>query len=311
MRSITRHDIRILAALLLIPCAGCSVAGSMQQIRDSRVAFREGEAAAEEGDYDDALTSYIRARNMLQRARDNGCYVFTGQEKFSAIDRAIESLESAAVEDGLVRIGGHYVRGEELSSALTEELRVLFREGKSPAIQWDRVVPEHLAATTTPRGNSFDVHVAVVMKEAGGEETFPQDAWALVRFLLEGGYGYGFTYHSTDAFTKRPWLGKSVAWGGGGNPGPDAHFTGLKDRIQTLTVSVYRGIYRQSQGKSIDKYGFAGLEAVGPYWAGEHYRSYTLSREDAGRLNWAEAGLIPDETLHRLLRVSGTAPAGL
>ena len=302
-----RLNLLVRGALLLAMAgaAGCSVVDSMQSLRDAHRAIAEADKAVTGGDFSTGLKSYLRARKQLFSARDAGFEYFASDKKINSIDRAIMELDRSATEAGFVRVDNRYFTPEELGESLRRALEQLFREGHIGSISQERIVPENFSASARSAGeNKFDITLSVVAKDVGEETDFEQDVWGVVKFLMEGGYGNGFSYHLTLPFSERRWMGREGMWGISDKKDVESHFIGLKGRIARLSISVSRGRYRQRKGERTGSYGFTSLEAKGPYWKAEHFRTFTLRGDDAARLNWAQADRIPDGTLYGLLEIS-------
>lgn len=299
---------RILVCVTALIAAGCSVRTAFEQGRNADTALREGDDAVADGEYDAGLKSYIRAKGLLLSTRQEGYWIFSDEKKLTSIDEKIKECERLAVEDGLIRVGERYVGGDSLGAALTDELRSMFRENPTGPGARERVVPDELEASCgEERDGRFDVTLTVVVRSAEDEGEFDQDAWGLVRFLMEGGWGHGFCFHTARRFAQRPWMGGETGWGRSGKENAANHFIGLKGKIDRLTVCVVRGQFRQEPGDGYGARGYQSLKAVGPYWRKEPYRSFALGHADAERLNWGEADRIPDATLYGLMAIAAGA----
>lgn len=298
-------------ACLCALAAGCSVPASFQQGRDAAASVREADEETADGEYEAAIGSYLKARRLLLAMRENGYWVFSDEKKLASIDEKIGECERLAEEDGLVRVGTRYLRGGEVGAALTGELRRFFRDaGPGPGAA-ERVVADELTASCAEGADGkYDVTIAVVMRSAMGEGDFDQDAWGLVRFLMEGCWGYGFTFHTAERFAARSYMGGTAGWGRSAKESAENRIVGLKGRVGRLTVSVSKGESRQEPGDGYGARGYRSLEAVGPYWRKEPYRSYTMKSADAEGLNWGEADRIPDATLYGLMTVAAQGGAG-
>jgi len=295
---------RCAPVLLVFTGAACSVVQSVKQIRDAKREIASAEEAVADGDYDAGLKSYLRARNLMQAARDEGLQALADDRTMEALDKTIRSLEEKAVAEGFVRVDDRYCGEGEMGEALGKALGALFRSDQLRSVSVERVVADDIQATARKKpDNTRDIALSIVLKDTGEDQDFLQDTWAIVRFLLEGGYGHGFSYHIAHPFEKRPWMGGEGGWGISDKPNTVNHFIGLKKRVANLSISVYRGHYRQGGGKKYGRYGFESLEAVGPYWEREHFRTYFMDAARAARLNWGEAGRIPDATLYGLLKI--------
>lgn len=308
---------RYAPVVLVCACAGCSVVQSVNQIRDAKREIAKGEEAVAVSDYDRGLKSYLRAARLLQAARDAGLQAFADDQRMESLAKTIDALREEAEAEGFVRVDDRYCGEGELGEALGKALGALFRSNQLRFTAAERVVADDIQATARRRpDDARDIALSIVLKDTGEERDFSQDAWAVVRFLLEGGYGHGFSYHIDHPFQKRPWMGGEGGWGISDTPDAVNHFIGLKKKVVNLSISAYRGHYRQGTEKRYGRRGFESLEAVGPYWEREHSRTYSMDAADAARLNWDEAGRIPDATLYGLLRISEQeraemeAPAG-
>lgn len=289
-------------ACLCALASGCSVTGSFDQARDAAKAIREGDEAVGEGEYEAGINAYLKARKLLLTARQNEVWIFSGDAKLSSLEQKMLECERLKDEDGFIRVGEHYVQGDELGTALTAELRRMFRENPAGLGTYGPVIPDELEASCIegPDGR-YDVRIMLVLRDGGDSEAFDQDAWVLVRFLMQGGWGYGFSFTTARRFGPRSYMGNETGWGRSGRAGAENCHIGLTGRIDRLTVNVDRGQSRKEPGDGYGARGFRSLEAVGPYWRRDPYRSYTMTRADAERLNWMEAGRIPDATLYGLI----------
>ena len=296
---------RCAPVLLVFAGAGCSVVQSVNQIRDAKREITSAEEAVADGDYDAGLKSYLGAKRLLQAARDAGLQAFADDRKMEALDKTIRSLEEKAVAEGFVRVDDRYCDEGELVEALGKALGAFFRSDHLRSVAVERVVADDIQATARKKpDNTRDIALSIVLKDTGEDHDFLQDTWAIVRFLLEGGYGHGFSYHIAHPFEKRPWMGGEGGWGISDKPDTVNHFIGLKKKVANLSISVYRGHYRQGAERKYGRYGFESLEAVGPYWERAHFITYSMDAAHAARLNWDEAGRITDATLYGLLKIS-------
>lgn len=309
-----------IAACICVLAAGCSLTSTFEQSRDAAKAIREGDDAVAEGEYEDGINSYLKARGLLLAARQNGYQIFPNEKRLASLEGKMLECERLAEGDGFIRVGEHYVQGGELGAALTGELRRMMRENSGGMDGSGRVVPDELEASCIEGPNGrYDVRLTMVARDAEEGAEFDQDAWALVRFLMEGGWRYGFSFTTAPRFGPRPFMGNETRWGRSGKAGAENCFIGLGGKIDRLTVTVDRGRLRQEPGDGYGARGFQTLEAVGPYWRREPYRSYTMTRAAAERLNWGEAARIPDATLYGLIAVTrgaeqmpgATAEAGI
>lgn len=304
---------RILTGVLLLTllgATGCMTATAFRQVMESRRAIEKADKAVAGGDYSAGAKSYLKARRLLVDARGAGLEYFADDKKIGAVDLALKDLDRRATEAGFIRVGSRYLKGEELARDLAGQLEILFLKGRIPSIPQERVVPESVKATVRDApDNRHRIALSIVLKQMPEEREFAQDAWTVVKFLLEGGYGHGFDYHLAHAFRDRPWMGREGIWGISDKRNAEDHFVGLKGRLDQLSISIYRGSYRGREDERYGPYGFKSLEAVGPYWAGEHFRTYTMEGDDAARLNWEQAGRIPDAAFYELLSISESEPA--
>jgi len=308
MWTVLKTVTRCAPVLLVFTGAACSVVQSFNQIRDAKREIASAEEAVADGDYDAGLKSYLTAEYLLLAARDAGLQAFADDKRMKALDKTIQSLEEKAVAEGFVRVDDRYCSEEEVGEALGTALGTLFKSNQIQSISVERVVAGDIKAAVRRKPDGMrDVALSVVLKDTGEERDCSQDAWAIVRFLLEGGYGHGFSYHIVHPFERRPWMGGEGGWGISDTPDAANHPIGLGSKVADLSISVYRGHYRQGAEKKYGRYGFESLEAVGPYWGREHFRTYSMDAADAARLNWAEAGRIPDATLYGLLKISTRA----
>jgi hypothetical protein len=302
---------RFMAAVLVGAAAGCSMMESVGQTYDSRRAVERAEAARDSGEYSAALKSYMEAERLLRSARESGYSLVAREKELEAVRSAMDELQGDAESEGLVRVGDSYVGEEELDASIGGSLQDMFQKGRIGSIAQERVVADSITADARkmPDGR-YDIKLSVVLKDAGGEADFPQDAWGVVRFMLEGGYGYGFSHHLTYMFPPRPWMGKEASWGILDRRNVENYLIGLDGKIEALTISVYRGRYRKGLPEGYGPHGFKTLEAVGPYWRKEHFKSYSLEAAGAKRLNWKEARRIPDATIYGLLTIRDRETAG-
>ena len=307
-----RIVIRYALGLLLFAAAGCSVVQSVNNARNAQKEIAKAEESVAEGDYNAGLESYLRARGLLQTARDAGLEPLADDRKMESIDAMILSLEKKAAAEGIVRVDGRYCGGEELGAAMGKALGTLFRSNQIRSLAVERVVADDIEAAVRRRpDNTRDVTLSIVLKDSGEEGDFSQDVWAIVRFLLEGGYAHGFSYHVVHPFEKRPWMGGDGDWGISDRRDAANHFIGLKSKIADLSINVFRGRNRQGVEKQYGRFGFESLEAVGPYWEKALFKTYTMRAADAARLNWADAGHIPDATFYSLLKMGERMDAGV
>lgn len=307
-----RVAIRCALGLLLLAAAGCSVVQSFTNAKDARKEIAKAEELVAEGDYSAALESYLRARGLLQYARDAGFKTLADDRKMESLDAMIRSLEEKAEAEGFVRVDGRYYDEEELGAALGKALGTLFRSDQIRSIAVERVVADDVGAAVRRKPDgTWDVTLSIVLKNTGEEGDFEQDAWAIVRFLLEGGYAHGFSYHIIHPFDKRSWMGGDGGWGMSDRRDAANHFIDLKSKVADLSIELFRGRHRQGVGKQYGRFGFESLEAVGPYWGKEPFKTYTMRAADAARLNWADAGHIPDATFYGLLKMGERMDAGM
>jgi hypothetical protein len=304
-----RTAIRCSFVILLLSSAGCSVVQSIINVRNARVELAKAEKSVAEGDYNAGLESYIRARFLLKSIRKAGFETFADDRKMESIDATIRSLEEKAAADGIIFVDGRYCSEGEIGKALGKSLGAFFGGTHVRSIPVERVVAGDVEAVSLRKANNtWDVTLSVVLKDTGEEADFSQDAWVIVRFLLEGGYAHGFSYHVTHPFEKRPWMGGEGAWGMSDRRDAANHFVGLKSRLADLSIKLFKGRHRQRTEKQYGRFGFESLEAVGPYWEKTPFKTYTMRAADAARLNWADAGHIPDATVYGLLEMdAGTA----
>ena len=296
---------RAAVSAFLLAAAGCSLPRAIDQSLGAGKALSRGDDAAARGDYDAALASYLSAKRLLITSRQEGYRFFTDRSTLDALDEKIAECERLAGRDGLVRVGARYLATADLGEALAGSLRELFRENPSGDPARERVVPETLNGSCVERSDGrFDVTLRVVMRDAEDGADFGQDAWGIVRFLMEGAWGHGFCAYSARRFSLRPWMGRETRWGSSLAPDAENRFVGLKDRIGRFTVVVSRGRLVQEPGDGFGPRGHRTLSAVGPYWREAPYRSYTMDSADAVRLNWGEADRIPDATLYGLIRIA-------
>lgn len=303
---------RFALALLPLAAAGCSVVQSVNNVRNAQKEVARAEESVAEGDYNAGLESYLRARGLLQTVRDAGLEPLADDRKMESIDEMMMALEKKASDEGVVRVDGRYCGEEELGGVLGKALGELFKSGQIQSIAAERVVADDVGASVRRRpDNKWDVALSVVLRGTGEEGDFSQDAWALVRFLLEGGYAHGFSYHVVHPFQKRPWMGGEGGWGLSDRRDTTNHFIGLKSRVADLSIDLFKGRYRQGVEKKHGRRGYESLEAVGPYWGKTLFKTYEMRAEDAARLNWAEAGHIPDATLYGMLEMGERMDEGM
>jgi hypothetical protein len=305
-----RTAMRYALGLLLLAAAGCSVVRSFTNVREAREEIARAEESVARGDYNAGLESYLRARALLQTARDAGLKTLADDRKMESVDAMIRSLDDKAEADGFVLVDGRYFGEEKLGAELGKALGALFGSNQIRSIAVERVVAGDVeAAARRKPDNTWDITLSIVLKDTGGEADFSQDAWATVRFLLEGGYTHGFSHHITHPFEKRPWMGGEGAWGISDRRDATNHFIGLKSKIADLSIKLFKGRHRQGAEKKYGRFGFESLKAVGPYWEKAPFKTHTMRAADAARLNWADAGHIPDATLYGLLEID-EQPAG-
>ena len=296
---------RAAVSAFLLAAAGCSLPRAIDQSLGAGKALSRVDDAAARGDYDAALASYLSAKRLLITSRQEGYRFFTDRSTLDALDEKIAECERLAGRDGLVRVGARYLAAADLGEALAGSLRELFRENPSGDPARERVVPETLNGSCVERSDGrFDVTLRVVLRDAEDGADFGQDAWGIVRFLMEGAWGHGFCAYSARKFPHRPWMGRETRWGSSRAPDAENRFVGLKDRIGRLTVAVSRGRLVQEPGDGFGPRGHRTLSAVGPYWREAPYMRYTMDSADAARLNWGEADRIPDATLYGLIRIA-------
>lgn len=305
-----RMTIRYALGLLLLAAAGCSVVQSVNNVRNAQKEIDKAGESVADGDYNGALESYLRARILLQSARDAGLEPLADDRKMESVDAMIRSLEEQAAADGFVRVDGRYCGEDELGGALGKALGAFFGSNQIRPIAVERVVADDVAAAVRRRpDNTWDVALSIVLKDTGEDGDFSQDAWVIVRFLLEGGYAHGFSYHVVHPFEKRPWMGGEGGWGLSDKRDTVNHSIGLKSKIADLSIELFKGRHRQGTGKQYGRLGFESLDAVGPYWEKAPFKTYVMRAENAARLNWAEAERIPDATLYGLLKTGGRTDA--
>jgi ribulose bisphosphate carboxylase small subunit len=299
-----RTAIRYSLVILPLAVTGCSVVQSFTNAKDAREEIAKAEKSVAEGDYNAGLESYLRARLMLQSARNAGFKTLADDRKMESLDAMIQSLQEKADGAGLVFVDGSYCNEEEMGKALGKSLGVLFNGNQIRSIAVERVVAGDVEASSRRRSdNTWDVTLSVVLKEGGEEADFSQDAWAIVRFLLEGGYAHGFSYHVKHPFDKRPWMGGEAGWGMFDRRDATNHFNGLKSKIADFSIRLFKGSHSPGAEKQYSRFGFESLEAVGPYWKKTPFKTYTIRAADAARLNWADAKQIPDATIYSLLEI--------
>jgi len=296
---------RMAMLLFLAAAAGCSTVDSIQRFRDARHLSAQAALEAKEGNYTKGLEAYLKARRQLLASRALGLGYFANEREVEEVDRSIEQLDKSAVDNGLVRFDDRYVEPDEVGKELTDALTHLFREATISSIAQERIVPETFAAAVSSKGeNSFDITLSMVVKDVGEDADFRQDVWGAVRFLMEGGYGNGFSYCLKKRFAGRAWMGSEGEWGISNVENHENHFIGLKGRISRFAIQVQRGHYRQRREARAAPSGFIALDAVGPYWYGEPFRTYVLEGNDAARLNWLRASQIPDAALYGMMKIT-------
>ncbi|MDD5557409.1 MAG: hypothetical protein PHN82_09185 [bacterium] len=297
-----RRPVILVAAAACCAACGCSVIETVEGTGAARRAIRRGEEAHEQGDYIEAFAAYREADRRLSAARAAGYTMMVPASEIEALRSLMERLEEDAGSEGYVRFGDRFVGEEGLGRALADELAAIFRARQVRHFSHGRVVPESMeaAAANAPDG-AFDIALSVTIRDVDDPSTFPQDAWSLVRFLLEGAFGHGFSHRYEPMFELRPWLGRQAAWGLSARPGADNRPIGLKGRIDRLSIGVHRGRRREVSGPRHGPFGFEATDAIGPYWQREHYRTYIMRGEEAERLNWERADRIPDATILGLI----------
>ncbi|MEJ2744404.1 MAG: hypothetical protein P8123_01770 [bacterium] len=306
-----RTVIRYAMVLLLIAAAGCSVVQSITNVRSAQREIARAEESVAEGDYNAGLESYLRARGLLQYARDAGLKTLADDRKMESIDAMIRSMDEKAEADGFVLVDGRYFGEKELGTELAKALGAFFDGNQIRSIAVERVVAGDVEAATRKRpDNTWDVTLSIVLKDTGEESYFSQDAWTIVRFLLEGCYTHGFSHHMMHPFEKRPWMGGEGGWGISSRREAINHFIGLKSQVADLSIRLFKGRHRQGEDKKYGRFGFETLKAVGPYWEKVPFKTYTMRAADAARLNWADAGRIPDATLYSMLEMDAGTTEG-
>jgi hypothetical protein len=289
----------------MIAASGCSLPISVENLKNAGTAVREGDDATADGDYNDALRSYLKARQLVSAARQDGYGFIADEGKLAAIDEKISELEKTASEEGLVRIGGRYIDGGALGPSLADELWRMFDEGSKGIGTREEVVPEMLdAACGEEKGGRRDIVLSVVIRSTGEEAEFDQDAWSIVRFFMEGAWGHGFSFHIGHLFPQRAWMGTQSGWGVSGMDGAENHYITLKGKIGRLTINVARAPARPKPGDDRGASARRRFEASGPLRRKEPYRSYSIGYAEAEKLNWARANRIPDETLYGLMTIA-------
>jgi hypothetical protein len=297
------------AALAVFTLSGCSVVECFQQLHGARSSLGQAREARTCADYNGALQSYREAERQFLTARESQLYFIRVDERLAKLQKELEEMQKDAEEGGYTRVGNRYLRGEELSTALTNGFKELLGESYVAAVPQDRIVVDNIEVSAKRTWNDkIDIVLTVVVKEAGGEEQFPQDVWSIVRFFLEGAFGYGFSYHLGPRYEQRAWLGAEGQWGESDRMDAANRLVCLKDSINELSMDIYRGAYRQEADPTYHPYGFENLSALGPYWKKTFYKEYTIKSADAARLNWDKPRRIPDETIYGMLHITDTPP---
>lgn len=295
----------LLASALLCAAAGCSVARSIGEAREAERAIGEADEALGDGEYEAALAGFRKAKDLLLALRAQGYWALSDPREIASIDDKAAGCVRMAEDEGFVRVGDRFLRGAALGPALTEELRRFFRDGPAGHGAGERVVAEEMTASCVEGpGGGYDVTISAVIRNGGAEGEFEQDAWEVVRSLMEGCWGHGFASHAVERFPSRAYMGFKSGWGRSERPGAENRLVGLKGRVDKLTVAVEKGEARQGTGGAP-----GGLSAVGPYWRKEPYRAYAMKRADAEGLEWERPELIPDSALHGLMAIAPTAAA--
>ncbi len=284
--------------------AGCSVVESFQKAGDAQRAIEEGKKSAEDKDIAAALKSYLKAESLLNEVRANRLEMLASDKEMARLKQLIEEMEKEAETEGFVRVDGRYVDGEELEEAIAGSIKEMLKNGQFVSFQPKRIVVDEVLVSDKKTADSkHDISIDLVLRDTDEEGKFSQEAWATVRFVLDGAFGHGFSYYLARRFPRRPWMGVKAAWGVSDKSDTESHFIGLKDKIARLSVSINRGRYRQRAPAEYGRYGFESLQAVGPYWEKEFFKSYTLDGSSAKQCNWEQPSRIPDATLHKILRI--------
>ena len=290
--------------LIMLLGAGCASITSLQIIGDADEAMDAGEKAFENDEYTEAYRSYLKAEAFLKPLRSFSLDKFASAREYERLQRDMSELKEEAKKKGLLQVDDSFLQEAELGDAVAGVIKEVVKHNRVASFPSERIVGEatEAAAKKTPDGK-YDITLNLVLRDTGETGGFSQDAWASVRYILQGAFGNGFSYYLMYAFPTRPWFRMEAFWGGSDKPGAENRFVGLEDKIERLTVNIYRGHYRKEAPARYDRYGFESLEAVGPYWEKEFFKSYTLDRAEAVKYNWDKPDLIPDAALYGVLKI--------